>query len=272
MSIVFDQHMHSYHSGDSKSPMKDMIESGITNGLQGITFTEHLDLDFPPAEETPAGMWDLDVDTYYAEWTRLTEQYEKRCKVRLGIEMGLQEHLATVHKSYAQQYAFDFVIGSMHLLDRVDPYYGACFVGKTDEDVYYRYFEATYENIKAFPDFDSLGHLDYVVRYGKEKDLHYSYEQNKDVIDPILRFLVENGKGLEVNTAGLRYGLRNPNPCVDVIKRYRELGGEIITIGSDAHVTKDIAYGFNTVGDLLLNLGYRYYAVFSGRVPVFEKI
>ena len=96
------------------------------------------------------------------------------------------------------------------------------------------YFESILENISAYDGFDVYGHIDYVVRYGPNRNREYSYGRYKDILDEILKKLISMGKGIELNTGGYHYGLGEPNPCTAVIRRYRELGGEIITIGADA--------------------------------------
>ena len=116
--------------------------------------------------------------------------------------------------------------------------------------------------------YDTLGHLDYIVRYGPNKNQNYSYEAYASYIDPILQFLIEQHKCLEVNTAGLKYGLGHPNPEESVLKRYRELGGTLITIGSDAHRPEHIAYDFDKLESILKELGFRSYTIFRQREPV----
>jgi histidinol-phosphatase (PHP family) len=111
-----------------------------------------------------------------------------------------------------------------------------------------------------------------VVRYGPNKDKNYTYEAYKDVIDPILSYLVENEKGIELNTAALTKGLRNPNPCREIIKRYRELGGEIITIGSDSHVPETLGNHFDKAAEILTDCGFKYYCIFANRVAEFMKL
>ena len=93
-----------------------------------------------------------------------------------------------------------------------------------------------------------------------------------DYIDTALRMLIEKGKGIEINTASLKYGLKYPNPCPDILKRYRELGGEIITTGSDAHQTEYVAHRFDVIEDMLKGAGFGYYTVFERRKPVFIKL
>ena len=117
-----------------------------------------------------------------------------------------------------------------------------------------------------------LGHIDYVVRYGNKKQEEYSYEANKDIIDEILKHLILNGKGIELNTAGFKYGLGFCHPYPEIIKRYKELGGEIITIGSDGHKPEHIAYDFGKVKDILTACNFKYYTEFKERTPIFRKI
>ena len=154
----------------------------------------------------------------------------------------------------------------------MDPYFPAYFEGRTEEEGYRRYFESTLERIQAIPDFDVLGHLDYVVRYGPDKNQNYSYNKYQDLIDPILKNLVETGRGLECNTGGYKYGLGHPNPAEDVLKRYLELGGEIITLGSDAHEPAHLAFDFARAREVLTGIGFRYYAVYSQRIPHFYPL
>ena len=116
------------------------------------------------------------------------------------------------------------------------------------------------------------GHLDYVVRYGNTKDSEYHYETYRDVLDRILTTLLEMEKGIEINTGAIGYHLKDLNPCTDIIKRYRELGGEIITIGSDAHTPENIARGFDRAAEVLSACGFKYYTTFENRMPEFHRI
>ena len=98
------------------------------------------------------------------------------------------------------------------------------------------------------------------------------YEKYKDVIDPILSYLIENEKGIELNTGGLNNGLKDANPCKDIIKRYRELGGEIITIGSDSHIPDTLGSHFTKAAEILTDCGFKYYCVFANRIAEYLKI
>ena len=225
--ILWDCHMHSSFSADSDTPMEVMIHRAVETGLQGITFTEHLDPDYPV---TPDNLdFSLDIPAYKEKLAELSDMYKDKIQVRFGIELGLQMHLG-------------------------------------------EYFESILENISAYDGFDVYGHIDYIVRYGPNKNREYSYGRYKDILDEILKKLISMGKGIELNTGGYHYGLGEPNPCTAVIRRYRELGGEIITIGADAHTPDKIACAFDKAASVLEACGFRYYTIFKDRKPEFISL
>ncbi|WP_029230693.1 histidinol-phosphatase HisJ family protein [Butyrivibrio sp. VCB2006] len=263
-----DYHLHTHNSGDSEAPMKDMVESAISKGLTEMCFTEHMDLDFPITEQVPEGLFTLDIPPYEKDLFSYREEYKDRIAIKYGIELGLQPQILADNKAIIQNHGFDFVIGSVHLLDHKDPYYYSNYWSAQDEDsVIRRYFESTLENIKLFSDFDVLGHLDYIVRYTPSKGADYSYFKYKDIIDEILSLLIEMKKGLDLNTKALVSGNENPNPGIDILKRYHELGGRIITFGSDAHVPDGVAGCFDKAKDIALKCGFDSYYTFTKRVP-----
>ena len=265
--ILWDCHMHSSFSSDSPTSMEDMILEGIAKGLHGICFTEHLDPDYP---QTPEGLdFSLDIPAYLAEFSRLKEKYTEKIELRFGIELGLQIHLSEMFCKLLEEFPFDFVIGSSHLVHGADVYYPRFFQGRKETLCYMEYFESVLENLSFFDRMDVYGHLDYVVRYGPNQNRFYSYGRYKDVIDEILKKLIEKNIGLELNTGGYHYGLGAPNPCPGIIRRYRQLGGEIITIGADAHTPDKIAFSFGKSSEVLRECGFRYYTVFKDRKPEF---
>ncbi len=271
MAVRADFHMHSSFSGDSKAPMEDMVKAAIEKGLTHIAFTEHYDMDFPyrPGEE---GMFEINTDSYLYELLKLKAKYENQIRIMFGIELGLQPHLKRELSIYAKSHDFDFIIGSTHVVDKKDPYYPEFFDTMSDEEAYKKYFEDELTCIKKLQYFDVYGHLDYIVRYGKTKNQSFSYAKYADLFDEMLTTLIENEKGIELNTGGFRAGIGAPNPCFDIIKRYRELGGEIITVGSDAHTAEDVASNFDKAADILTAAGFKYYAIFEGRAPEYFKI
>lgn len=262
-----DLHMHSEFSHDSDASPEKMILGAIEKGLEMICFTDHFDKD--DTEWGPEGIFD--PEAYFKEILPLVEKYKGKIDIGIGVELGLRPYLGDYYRAFTAKYPFDFVIGSVHSVQSTDPAAGKLFEKNTDEEVYRLTFQETLEDIKNFQDFDVLGHMDYVVRYGKEKEKKYSYEKFSDEIDEILCFLIEHGKGLEMNTAGFKYGLPFAHPCPQVLKRYRELGGEIITVGADGHKPEHIAYDFRKVKDILRACGFEYYAEFRERKPVFKK-
>lgn len=266
--MLWDTHMHSQYSGDSKTPQEDMLAASQNNHLDGICFTDHLDIDYPDNPE----LFLLDLPNYISSTTSLRENYRGQIAVCCGIELGLQPHLAALHEDILSHYPFDFVIGSSHVVHGLDPYYPSFYEGRDEEACYREYFESILENIHAFDGFDVYGHIDYVVRYGPNKNRQYSYKQYSDIIDEILKLLIAKGKGIEINTAGFKYGLGHPNPTEEILARYRELGGEIISIGSDAHEPAHVAYDFEKVPAILQSAGFRYYTVFQAREPEFIKL
>lgn len=272
MPIQCDYHLHSSFSGDSHTPMEDMILQGIAQGLHTMCFTEHNDFDFPDAPDEPGSRFLLNTDSYLYDLLHYKEKYADKIRILFGVELGLQPEVLRKNAVYAKSYDFDFIIGSSHLCHGLDPYLPAFYEGRTSREAYSEYFQSILENIRKFSNFDVYGHLDYVVRYGPHKDESYSYEEHRDIFDEILRLLIENGKGLELNTGGLKSGLRDLHPCLGVLKRYKELGGEIITIGSDAHDATTIGAHFHRAEEALLACGFTYYTVFEKRVAEFKRL
>ncbi len=277
--ILADYHLHSSHSEDSEIPMEEQIEAGIKAGLKYMCFTEHMDKDWPeeavPKEgEDASGAEDLkafevDTDAYYEHYLECREKYKDRVDLRFGVEYGFQPHLGLHNTEYVSRYPFDFVIGSQHLMDGIDVYYPETFDNIPEKEAYHRYFECILESICIFDGYDVFGHLDYIVRYGPNKNKYYSYKDHAEVLDEILSQLIKRGKGIEINTAGYRALGNEPNPCRDILRRYHELGGEIITVGSDAHNPGSVAYDFSRAESLLKELGYTHYCIFKDRHPEF---
>ncbi len=260
-----DYHVHTAFSGDSDTPMEAMAETALKLKLSSLCFTEHMDLDFPGGDTS----FHVDTQAYYKKYLSLQECFAEQIELQFGIELGLQPQLAEIHTKYLRSWPFDFVIGSSHVVHHKDPYYPDYYDGRTEREAYLEYFESILENLHAFSEMDVYGHIDYVVRYGPNKNKAYSYSAYQEVLDEILRTLIDKGIGLEMNMGGFKYGLGHPNPTEEILKRYRELGGELITVGSDAHRPCDLAYDFHKVRELLSEAGFSYYTVFRKRKPYF---
>ncbi len=256
-----DFHLHTGYSGDTDVEPERMVQGAIEKGLKVVCFTDHHDADYTEDAE----LFELNTPLYMAGMQKLKKKYEDKIDMRIGVEIGLQSHLNEYYKEYTTQYPFDFVIGSSHLVWGRDPYYGLCLEGKEDVETYRKGFEDLLFYAKHIEAFDVMGHMDYIVRYGREREKHYSYEANADIIDEVLRTLIYKGKGIELNTSGFKYKLGFPHPHPTIVKRYKELGGEIITVGSDGHCPEHIAYDFDKVTDILKSCGFKYYTEFKER-------
>lgn len=264
--ITADYHLHTNFSADSAVSMEDMVKQAISIGLTQICFTDHIDYDYP----TEYGiLFEFDVDTYFHTIEELSLKYNDKIQIRKGIELGLKPSAAQKSADLIKKYPFDFVICSSHLVENKDPYYHDYWEDKTQEEGIRNYFQTIADNIFAFTDFDAYGHLDYIIRYTKDKGVTFSYADYADCIDAALRAIISAGKALEVNSAGYKYGLHAPNPNFDIIKRYKELGGSFITIGSDAHKPEHIGTYFSEVKQLLLSLGFKQYVIFEQRKPIY---
>lgn len=272
MSIKADFHMHSHHSTDSDASMRDMIESAINKGLTKICFTEHQDHGYPYNEQFPEGSWMLNSDSYLYELLNLREEYRSQIEVGFGIEIGMQENVFRENALTARSHEFDYIIGSIHVVDGFDTYDKKYFENKTDKEAMELYFKTLLSNIKKFNNFDVLGHMDYIVRTVPCGEKGYSPADFISYIDEILSFLIENEKGIEINTSALRKGFSNPNPHRDIVKRYKELGGEIITIGSDAHKPDEVGTGLDVAEEILKDCGFKYYSTIENRVAFFNKL
>ena len=273
--IHSDNHVHTYFSTDSDTPMEDMLKNAIEKEFSSICFTDHMDYNFPSEGDTPEFL--LDIEPYFEEMKRLSEKYGDRIKIRRGIELGLKKDCLDKCISLTEEYPFDFVIGSTHLVDNIDPYYDTFWSDTPEKSGILRYYETTLNNVNLGADFDVYGHIDYIIRYtpkmkqlksqGLSDDTYINRltSDSMDIIEQILKTLIYTGKGIEINTAGFKYGLGHPNPHEKILKLYHELGGEIITIGSDAHECKHLAYDFEKVTEILKKCGFRYYSEFTGR-------
>lgn len=276
--IQADMHMHTWFSTDSEACPRDMADEAVRKGLKTICFTDHFDKD--DLEWGEEGIFD--VDAYFVEMQKLQEEYAGKLNIRIGIELGLRTYLKDYYEELTKKYPFDFVIGSVHNVPYkkdaegnilyTDPAAEKLFTDRTDKEAYRLMMETTLENVRTSDCFQTLGHLDYVVRYGKSREKEYSYTDYADIIDEILKLLIEKEKGLEVNSAGLKYGLPFAHPHPDVLNRYRELGGEIITIGADAHKPEHIAYDFAKAEEILKSCGFKYYTEFFEQKPVFKQL
>jgi histidinol-phosphatase (PHP family) len=263
--ILADSHIHSKFSVDSTASLESMADAAIDLGLKYLTFTDHWDLDYP--NPVDLNLFALQKPPYFKALKDLQERYKGKLEILIGVEIGLGADQASAITAYVDGEPFDFVIGSSHVVHGKDPYVPGYFDGISEHEGYLRYFRTIPENAKAIKCYNAYGHLDYVVRYGPNKDRDYRPRDYQEIFDEGLKTIIADGKGIELNTGGWTRGLKQAHPHIDLLKRYRELGGEIITVGSDAHSPRSIGYGFAQAAELLKSVGFKYYAVYKAQKP-----
>lgn len=255
----------------------DAVKTAYERGLSGLCLTDHLDFD-PPAGvadftfDVPSQQAAIDED---AEFLGLNGSGGKYGDFQLlkGVEIGLQDKsMPTIRKVLADN-RFDCVIASLHLIDGHDPYFGDYYRPYDWRYAYGHYLEEFDRLIRVMPDFDIFGHYDYIVRYPDYKEVTIYYSDFGDVLDSILTFLVQNGKTLEINTKTYQlYRGRHPELDINILKRFRELGGEAVSFGSDAHDITRIADRFDWCRQTALAAGLRYEVYYKDRRPGFVAL
>lgn len=269
IGTLSDNHIHTSYSSDSVSSPQSMIQESIKLGLQSICITDHNDFGY--VSQDGKCLFQLDFETYINELTQLKTDFENKITINIGVEQGLQKKYSKEINSYGSN-ELDFIIGSSHVVDGIDPYYQNYWKDISIHEGISQYYNNIIENITVCNNFDVYGHIDYIIRYIPDSNFVYKYSDFFNLIDEALQLLIYKGKGIEINTSGYKYGLNQPHPSIEILKRYKELGGEIITIGSDAHKPEHLAYSFDKVQDILKACGFDYYTVFRKRIPEFIKL
>lgn len=260
---MFDYHMHSRVSFDGHDTGRAMALAAVDAGLQEICFTDHIDYD--PMNT----MGDMAFDTacYNAEYDGLSVP---GLKIRRGMEFGMTRDNVSQFRQDLKRREFDFVLGSIHFVDGLDVYFREFWQGKTVWQAERRCLEETLACVQMHDDFDVLAHLTYIGKtLAHPSPRPVPYEQHAELIDEILSTLARNGKGLELNTSGLdRCG--GFLPTADYFRRFRELGGKIVTVGSDAHRTDRVGQ-YSREGCSLLKEIFGYVCTFENRKPIFHR-
>ncbi|MCL2235117.1 MAG: histidinol-phosphatase HisJ family protein [Defluviitaleaceae bacterium] len=269
--IKFDYHTHTNYSFDGLATIDQMIQKAIDIGLEEYAITDHIDFSYPDQRIlSPKG---VAANVKAAEQAR--EKYANKIKILVGVELGLRPDLAEAGAKIAESYDFDVIIGSMHEIKGIDFYYPDLHRSRTRHEVFTLYFENMLSTVQVCDCFDVLGHIGYVERY-VERHIPGDYAPLKymdyvDIIDEILKTIIGKGKGIEINTSGYAYGLGRTHPQVDIVRRYRQLGGEIITVGSDTHHPDNVGGNFDKAQAVLEEAGFAHITRFRNRKPEFIK-
>ena len=261
---MYDFHLHSNLSFDSKEPPAEILKAAEDMGLKEICFTDHYDYN-----DEKDGHHDLfTIEEYIEKYGMLKSE---KLKLRKGVEFGLTTWNQKELNDWIGKYSFDFVLGSVHYAGGFDPYYEQYWNGISFEDAVDKYMNQVLACVKSHDNYDVLGHLTYVCK-SEHNPTHANipYEEIKDITDEILRIVVSKGKGIEVNTSGVdRIG--DFLPSLEYVKRFRELGGEIVTIGSDAHDRTRVGQYVNEALEMVSQVS-PYVCTFENRKPVVHKL
>ncbi len=235
---MFDTHLHTNFSCDAKMTYNEAIDCASKKNM-GIIITEHFDLDYP---ENPLSFV-FDFDEYFK-----TLQPLRSDKILIGIELGLQIPSNKSIAGHIKDKPFDEVIASIHVVDGFDIYNPSFTKDKDKKIAYKQYLEVVLENVIYFDDFDTLGHIDYICRYAAYQDPEIYVQDFYDLWSDICKVIIQKQKALEINTR------RFDNDVAlialkDLYKRYQELGGRYVTIGSDAHRQEAIGSFFYKAWD-----------------------
>ncbi len=267
--MLFDYHLHSQFSADSKMTMEELCQAAISKGLKEIAVTDHHDLDYQ--DDTIEFL--INKDEYLREIEKFQRKYNNKLIIKKGIEMGLQPHILEQCNDYLAD-DFDFIIGSFHTAEKNDLYNGDFFENYSQWEAYIQYLKTVLEVVKNYDHYSVLGHLDIIRRYGDfddQPDLMENKEAS-ELIEEILKTVIASGRGIEVNTSGFRIDGQNPLPSFEILKLYYELGGRILTIGSDSHSTDTLANKFDATISQLKKIGFTELTTFSNMQPEFHKI
>ena len=254
--MIFDSHMHTEVSADSAMKAADALERAAKLGV-GAVFTEHEDMDFPGEKD-----FTFSPEDYWKKYEALRGEGER---LRLGVELGMQEGLAEKNRAFVKKAPFDQVIGSLHTLLGFDLYYETLYEGREKDEVYRLYLRAMASCVRSHGAFiDILAHIDYIARYAAYRDAELTYAVYGEEIDEVLAALIETDTVLELNTR--RFDApQGKASLVPIFRRYRELGGREVTLGSDAHDACAVAFAFCEAQDLAESLGLRIVTFFARR-------
>ena len=221
--MIFDSHMHTKFSADSRMTASEALTRAAVLNF-GVVFTEHFDYGVTNED----GEFTFDPAAYMNEYKNL-----RGTNCRLGVEVGLRKSARVANEKFLAQADFDFVIGSIHLVDDLDIYYPDFYADKDKATAYRKYFQQMAEEVEV-ADFDALGHIDYICRAAPYDNPEIDYPTFRAEIDAVLKIIVVREKILELNTRRFNDS-RAIRELVPVYKKYRDLGGRFVTIGSDAH-------------------------------------
>ncbi|MBO4473665.1 MAG: histidinol-phosphatase HisJ family protein [Clostridiales bacterium] len=268
-----DNHNHTKHfSSDAKMTAHELIDACKAKNMRGVAITEHYEGDYPHDIGAPQI---FDIPSFF-ESSKEWEEYAGDLPLYRGIELGYQKHLCGFYDEMVAKYPFDSVIMSNHLYKGKDPYF---FRDMYDADMnvaYRAYIEEMADLVEGCNNFDIVGHYDYINRYGPYEKPQIKYSQCPESFDRFLSAIVAKGKSLEINTRSVdkmrRKGLTDTLPDPEILRRYYELGGRLISLGSDSHSSDTLCIHFPEVAKYLASFGFTENSYYVGRKRMGEPL
>ena len=279
-----DYHVHTEYSDDSLYPMEEVVKDAIRLGLDEICFTDHVDYGIKPDWDGPEPIvWrrggsgepdkiplvNVDYPRYEAEIRKLQEKYRGQITLRMGLEFGMQVHTIPLYEKLFARYPFDFILLSVHQVEDKEFWNQDFQRGRTREEFNRRYYEELLALVRRYRHYSVLAHPDLIARYDSAGP--WPFEKLRPILTEILKTVIADGKGIEVNTSCHRYGLKDLTPSRDILRLYRELGGTVLTIGSDSHKKEHLGAFIRETMDELKEMGFEQFCTFEGMKPVFHR-
>lgn len=273
-----DYHVHTEFSDDSVYPMEDVIRDAVKMGMDEICITDHVDYgvktDWEEGMEIQYRKGDpltnVDYPRYMEKIGRLREEYAGKITIRTGMEFGVQTHTIPQFEALFARYPFDFIILSIHQVEDKEFWTQDFQRGRSQKEYNERYYQEMFDVVKAYKNYSVLGHMDLIKRYDEAGI--YPFGEVEPMIREILKVVIADGKGIELNTSFHRYGLAEPMPSMDIFRLYRELGGEIVTIGSDSHKPEHLGAYIGEGKEILKEAGFARFCTFENMKPVFHEL
>lgn len=273
-----DYHVHTEFSDDSTYPMEEVIQDAIRMHMDEICITDHVDYgikkDWDCGEEIQyrngEPFANVDYPRYMEKIHELKEVYGQKIVIKTGLEFGMQVHTIPQYEKLYSRYPFDFIILSVHQVDDKEFWTQDFQRGKTQQEYNERYYQEMLQLVQGYKQYSVLGHMDLIARYDLAGT--YPFEKIKPYAVEILKTVIADGKGIELNTSSHRYGLTDSTPSRKLLELYRDLGGKIITIGSDSHAPKHLGAYISEAKVFLRQMGFESFCTYNQMQPVFHEL
>ena len=280
-----DYHVHTAFSDDSDYAMEEVVKDAIAMGLDGLCFTDHVDYGIKKDWDEPGGMIyrkggvgepdqmpiaNVDYPVYYETFQKVQSLYKDKIDLKFGLEFGMQAHTIDKYEKLFARFPFDFIILSVHEVEDKEFWSQDFQQGRTQQEYNERYYEELLYLVQNYHNYSVLGHMDLITRYDKEGT--YPFEKLKPILTKILKIVIADGKGIEVNTSSHRYGLTDLTPSRDILRLYHELGGKILTIGSDSHKPEHLGAFIDETKQELKDLGFEKFCTFAKMKPIYHEL